>query len=269
MVILSAALGLTLGCFAHAASADANISYFRDACQPEPKNTDPAFHALWMKAYKAIEVENFALCETSFREAAKKDPELSAAAQYNQAICTYNLKKYQDGIQLFNEAIAKQPTLKPFALKQLASLETARAKVLIESGNLSDAEKLLQSALSRTPEDSEASSELAFVYQRQKKFSECITVASRALLKSQTSVELLANRAGCYVALDLESKAKDDLDSALQIQADFLPALVMRASIYAQLGKCSLAKKDARAAVKQDPTAQSYFKDPIKGCSLK
>jgi tetratricopeptide (TPR) repeat protein len=235
-----------------------NFVYYRNSCRPPPGKISAESEKLWDMGFSQQAAGDFKACAETFKKLFAEEKDFKASAEFNYGSCLGKLADFAGAESALRLASKLEPSMNALVQHQLTILTTDKAMVLMDQGHGDEAEGLVKKVIKDNPKSTLALSEMAFIYQRESKFKDCVDVSTKALKIDSGFLQARVNRGGCNIGLGKDQEALKDFDEVVSKQPTF-EAFVMRAQIYARSGKCDKAQADANSAVAQNPEAKAYF----------
>ena len=163
----------------------------------------------------------------------------------------FNLKKYQEAIDISNEALAKEPL-------NLSALQF-RGSAYGASGQTDNAAKDFKTILDADPTNKHGLFNLAVAYKEANLLNQAIETFSRLISLQPDFLNAYYERGFCYGKMGLFPQAKADMDASLGYQPNHGPSYYFRGRAYEALGNIQLACADWKKALEFGTTDAEAF----------
>ncbi|MEI7441650.1 MAG: tetratricopeptide repeat protein [bacterium] len=213
------------------------------------------------KGLTAIHNKEWATCLAAFEKVIKEDGYGAAQAGVNKAFCQFQLGNLVASIKTLEKAIKENQELKTAMASTLSDLYFKYGYNLIDEGKSLEAKTNLLHATIINPSNSQALSELSYMFAQEGNYEECLSWAKKATEANSKNSLAFSNLGLCYLGLKQKASAVAAFSKALALNSNFIAAYINRAAAYVTLKKCPQAISDMDTAIKLDP---SYTKSKSK-----
>lgn len=177
----------------------------------------------------------------------------------NRAFCYKSLGKLDLAVADYNKALDIAPEFQEHILLD-------RGRMLVDLGDLKNAESDFNKAKEFPAIRAPAFSELAYIATSQQNYKKCDALASKAIQADKNYADGWANRGACRIGLAHYANAVIDLSQAIKLSPDFASAYLNRIGAYRALGDCKSALGDANTVMRLLPDIKGKVESMVAGC---